>query len=252
MRNIIIILSISCILGCRDKTKTPKEQIMVFAGVGMKNAVSEIIDSFSIQHPDINVLSNWAPSGILAKQISQGQVPDIYISANKKWVNYVDSLGQIIDNKIMVVAKNELVLVVPEKSDMDSVIFNENLDFNSILDNSFLSIGDPAYVPVGAYALQSLKHYKLYSQVKSQLMPARDVRSALWVVELGKAPAGIVFRSEATTSEKVKTIAVIPSESHKPIYFIASQCKRSKRSNDFYSFLNTDKARNVWIKHGFY
>ena len=225
---------------------------MIFAGVGMKNAVTEIIDSFSTVHPKIKILSNWAPSGILAKQIAQGQIPDVFISANQKWTHYVDSLGCIIDGRTMAVAKNEIVLVAPIDAKVDSLKFDSSLDLSGLLNGGLLSIGDPAYVPVGNYAKQALEYYQLYPQVAAQLVPARDVRSTLWVVELGEAAAGIVFRSEANKSKKVKTIALIPPESHKAITFLASQCKNTVEAREFYNFLNTTKARNIWVKHSFY
>lgn len=251
MKYLILSLLLTGIAACKNNDK-PQEQIMIFAGVGMKNAVAEIIDSFNIQYSNVKVLCNWAPSGILAKQISQGQIPDVFISANKKWVNYVDSLGLIVNNKIMAVAGNALVLIVPKNCKTNSICFDKNTDFDKLLNDGFLSIGDPLYVPVGEYAKQSLEFYDLYSKVKSRLMPARDVRSALWLVELGEAPAGIVFRSEIINSDKVKEITIIPSESHKPINFIVTQCKNNKLARDFYGFLDTKKARDIWVRHGFY
>ncbi len=251
MKYVIVLFSLLCLYSCNKRHQTDNK-IMIYAGVGMKNAVSEIIDSFTVHNPETEVVANWAASGILAKQISQGQIPDVFISANKKWIDFVDSLGFIANNKKMNVAKNELVLVVPLDSPLDTIVFNENLDCDKILGKGYLSTGDPAFVPVGTYAKQSLEYYKLYSNVKNRLLPARDVRSALWVVELGEAPAGIVFRSEAFKSKKVKQLAVIPAKSHKPINFIAALCKNNTQSGKFYEFLNTEKARSIWKKHGIY
>ncbi len=251
MRYLNILCILLCTYSCNNKHKADNK-IMVFAGVGMKDAVTEIIDSFNIQNPNIEIVVNWAASGILAKQIAQGQIPDVFISANKKWVDYIDSLGFIVENKKMKVANNEIVLVVPLNSPLDTAVFDNNIKLDRIIAKGYLSIGDPSYVPVGAYAKQSLEYYNLYSKIKEKVLPARDVRSALWVVELGEVPAGIVFRSEASKSKKVKQLAVIPSESHKPIDFIATLCKNNASSKSFFRFLDTEKARNIWIKHGFY
>lgn len=251
MKFLFMLILLINILSCKSQNGS-QEQIMVFAGMGMKSAVTEIIDSFHVEYPHIQVVNNWAASGVLARQMSQGQIPDVFISANKKWIHYVDSLGLVVDHKIMSVAKNELVLIANKNASLDTVHFNEKIDFDMILKDGILSIGDPAYVPVGTYTKQSLQYYGLFSSVESRLMPARDVRSALWVVELGEAPAGIVFRSEAMTSDKVKILSVIPSESHKPINFVAAQCKSRESANLFYQFLATEKARNLWIKYGFY
>lgn len=252
MKFIVLLMLLMSISGCHKKCKKTDNEVMIFAGVGMKNAVTEIIDSFSTVYPKIKILSNWAPSGVLAKQIAQGQIPDVFISANQKWTHYVDSLACIIDGKTMPIANNEIVLVVPRDAAVDSITFNSSLDLLGLLKGGLLSIGDPAFVPVGNYAKQALEYYQLYPQVAAQLVPARDVRSTLWVLELGEAAAGIVFRSEANNSKKVKTIALIPPESHKAITFLASQCKNTAEASLFYNFLNSTKARNIWVKHGFY
>lgn len=251
MRCIVLFLLIVALLSCKSHSKA-SEHVLVFAGMGMKDPVIEIIDSFNVKYPNIKVLSNWAASGTLVRQIMQGQIPDVFISANQKWVNYIDSLGFIVDGKIRPIAKNELVLVAATNYKTDTVIFNEDIDLDSLLKNGFLSIGDPRYVPVGAYAKQSLNYYNLYTSVEPKLMRARDVRSALWVVELGEAPVGFVFRSDAIASNKVKVLAVISPQSHKPIRFIATQCRKSKASDKLYDFFDTEKARNIWVKHGFY
>ncbi len=243
----IVLMSIAA---CKPKEEKQAE-VLVFAGVGMKEVVSEIIDSFQVANSDFKVLVSWGPSGVLAQQIAMGQVPDVFISANRKWVDFIDSLNLVLDHRVMNVAKNEIVLVVPKKNPINSFVFGQEADLITLLQGGFLSIGDPSYVPVGAYAKQSLDYYGLYSQVKGQVLPGKDVRSALWVVEMEEAPVGIVFRSDAMASDKVKILSEIPSESHKPIAFLAVQCQKKKGANLFYQYLDTPMARHLWVKHGF-
>ncbi len=249
---IFVVLAAMLVCSCHhNQSKVSTKKITVAAGAGMKNVIAEVIDSFKIHHADVEFVTNWAASGVLAKQMKQGNVPDVFLAANKKWVDYVDSLGVIVDNSSAVIARNQLVVVAPKQSELSSIVFNDQLDIAKLLGEGRLSIGDPSYVPVGAYAKQSLQYYGLFDDVKDKVMMAKDVRSALWVVELGEVPLGIVFRSESFRSNKVKELAVIPAESHKPIVFIASLCNDSKESAEFYNFLKSETARKIMLKNGF-
>ena len=56
-----------------------------------------------------------------------------------------------------------------------------------------LSVGDPAHVPAGQYAEESLTKLKFMgSSLKDKLARAKDVRGALALVERAEAPYGIV------------------------------------------------------------
>ncbi len=247
----VAIISVIVLACHQPQNNTSKQKITVAAGAGMKEVVTEIIDSFKVHYPNVEFATNWAASGVLAKQMKQGNVPDVFFAANKKWVDYVDSLGLVVNHQRAVIAKNELVLVAPKHSAINPVQFGNQLDLNYLIGDGHLSIGDPSYVPVGAYAKQSLEYYGLFDNVKSKLMMAKDVRSALWVVELGEAPLGIVFRSESYRSKKVKELAVIPAKSHKPIVFIASLCSVSSESEAFYKYLKSNTAQKIILKNGF-
>lgn len=253
---VLSIVIVSCTIKGQDNSAgesislNTKKEIVVFAGASMTNALTEIADSFKIQ-TGITVKTNMASSGTLARQIEHGAVPDIYISANSKWAEYVDSLGYNATGIQKKVAKNKLQLIAPLSSTLPKQIINNTTDFTSLLKTGRLSIGDPAHVPAGRYAKQSLEHYKWYKKLSNKILPAKDVRSALMIVEMEEAPLGIVYQTDATLSKKVKVLATFPEESHPPINFVAIACKANRPSLDFFTFLNSNKAKEIWARHGF-
>ncbi|WP_430931751.1 molybdate ABC transporter substrate-binding protein [Saccharicrinis sp. 156] len=231
-------------------TEAGKDVLMIFAGASLTDVLTEIIDSFEINN-DVRVQTNFASSGTLARQIQQVGAPDVYISASKKWADYVDSLGMVQPDYKTVVASNQLVFIAPLKSNLKIAAIESSFDIVQALGSGRLSIGDPSHVPAGKYAEQALTHYGWYHQVKKQSIPAKDVRSALMFVELGEAPLGIVYKTDALKSKKVKILGTFPETSHEPILFIASVCKNNPRAKDFYAFLNSAVSKQVWNKHGF-
>lgn len=240
----------SCSRGAKKTdTETPAE-ITVFAAASLTNVLAELIDSFAVGN-DVKIITNMASSGTLARQIEQGGTPELFISASKKWANYVDSLGYVISPYKDEIALNDLVFVAPKESSIEAFEVDSTLDLQSMLNGSRLSIGDPSHVPAGKYAKQSLDYYGWYEKLSYSYLPAKDVRSALMVVELGEAPLGIVYRTDAEESAKVKIVGTFPAKSHKPIVYVSCLLKANKASKAFYDYLKSDASSAIWAKYGF-
>ena len=116
---------------------------------------------------------------------------------------------------------NDLVLIAPAKSAVNSVDIAKGEWINTLKD-SYLSVGDPAHVPAGQYAEEALTKLNLWDKVQDRLARAKDVRGALALVERAEAPYGIVYSTDAKISQQVKTVAVFPADSHKPVVYPVS------------------------------
>ncbi|WP_163717896.1 molybdate ABC transporter substrate-binding protein [Mangrovibacterium lignilyticum] len=249
-----LILTIAAMTACtggKEKTdSTDKAEITVFAAASLTNVLSELIDSFEVAG-NVKVITNMASSGTLARQIEQGGTPDVYISASKKWANYVDSLGFVLHPFKNEIALNDLVLVAPKESEQATLEIDSTLDLIPLLKGDRLSIGDPAHVPAGKYAKQSLEYFGWYSKLSDFYLPAKDVRTALMVVELGEAPLGIVYRTDAEESSKVKIVGTFPPQSHKPIVYVSCLLKENDASRSFFEYIKSEASAPIWKKYGF-
>ena len=248
---VIIALSLLVFANCTNKKATTDNKfITVYAAASLTDVITEISDSFKADY-GIDVRLNLASSGTLARQIEQGERPNVYLSASKKWADYVEESGFTLPNYKKEIMHNELVLIAPNSSALSSIEINPKTDISSLLGDDRLSIGDPAHVPAGKYAQGAIDFYGWTKQVEGKLLPAKDVRSALMVVELGEVPLGIVYRTDALKSKKVKIVGSFGEESHKPIQYIASVIAEEAAGKDFYNFLTSEKVRPVWNKYGF-
>ncbi|MCW3787419.1 molybdate ABC transporter substrate-binding protein [Plebeiibacterium sediminum] len=250
LASIIYISLISCSGGSHSKTENKVNSIMVFSAASLTDVLNEIVDSFEVKY-HVKVKTNMASSGTLARQIEQGGKPDIYISASNKWANYIDSLGYIQQGFKSTIAKNQLVLITPKNSSIKAFAIDSTLDFISLLGKERLSIGDPAHVPAGRYAKQSLDYYGWYTKLNGKILPAKDVRSALMVVEMEEAPMGIVYKTDALKSSKVKILNTFPENSHKPIMYVSGVINNNQIAKDFYKYLLADETKVIWEKYGF-
>lgn len=244
----IFLLIITTFLGCQKKSEQNK--ILVFAAVSLSEVLQDIEKQFEQEH-NVDVQFNFASSGTLARQIEQGVKVDVFISANKKWTNYLDSIG-VITNKTNSIANNSLVFITPKSSDVAlKDIANKERMINT-LKGAKLAIGDPAHVPAGMYAKEVLEYFDWYKYLSSNLLFTKDVRTVLSYVELNEALLGIVYKTDALASSKVKVLSDISNLIHSPINYEAVICNSNQQeTNTFFNYLSSPKTAPIWKKYGF-
>ena len=221
----------------------------------VQHSLTDVVGELSGQFEEDNqveVKLNLASSGTLARQIEQGAPADIYLSANKSWMDYLYTIDLIEENSIKQCAGNSLVVITPLGSPIDTLSGIELKALPEVF-NGRLSMGDPEYVPAGAYAREALQNLGCFGQLENRLLPAKDVRSALMVVELGEAEAGIVYKTDALNSKKVKIVGLIPDSLYQPVnYYIAMvKGRESQLTTNFYTFILSKEAFPTWEKYGF-
>jgi len=258
MKRLLFVLSItvtllSSVFGIGEKESASEDSpgsLTLFAAASTTDLVEELGNMFTKETGWV-VMINPASSGTLAKQIEEGAPADVYISASPKWMGYVNDLGRAAESTPFLT--NRLVLIAPAGEEEPSL----SLIVNSLdLPASFagrLSLGDPAHVPAGQYAMDSLAFFGWDGPLEDRFLPAADVRGALAVVEQGETERGIVYETDAAKSGKVTVIGVFPEESHKPItYFAALLTESSSGAEQFYRYLtSSEEAAAICRKYGF-
>ena len=228
------------------------QDITVFAAASMTNVLQEINKDFEKKYPDDKVTFSFASSSVLAKQIEQDAPADVFISADTKWMDYVQEKQPAKTKNIHNLVKNDLVLIAP----IDSKIKAENIqavDFNKELADGYLSVGDPSHVPAGKYAKKALEYYKLWDGLESKLVRAKNVRDALSYVERNEAPLGIVYATDAKVSaKKVKIVATFPNESYGEVVYPVATVSDKADAKKFLDFLKTPEAQAKFKDAGFY
>ena len=227
-------------------------KVTVFAAASMTDALQQVAKDYAKQNPKNEVVFSFASSSTLAKQIEEGAPADIFVSASNKWMKYLSEKDLTVKETEKVLVGNDLVLIAPAKRAVNSVDIAKGEWINALKD-SYLSVGDPAHVPAGQYAEEALTKLNLWDKVQDRLARAKDVRGALALVERAEAPYGIVYSTDAKISQQVKTVAVLPADSHKPVVYPVSILKDHDNtdSRDFLKYLESDAAKKVLVGYGF-
>lgn len=246
-------LALTLLSGCSSQSKTaaePTVELTISAAASLKDALTDIQQDFEKHHPQIKLTYNFGASGALQKQIEQGAPADIFISAAPKQMNELAGKNLINKNTRVDLLENKLVVIIPQNSSLPVNRF-EDLTNQAI---EKISIGEPGSVPAGQYAQEVFKKLALTDALQRKLVLAKDVRTVLTYVETGNVEAGIVYKTDAAISDKVKIVCTAPSGSHQPIIYPAALLSSSKHASEaqvFLSYLQTKETQRVFEKYGF-
>lgn len=236
--------------GQEESGEDEKTEILVAASASLEYAYEdELIPMFEEQNPDITVSGTYDSSGKLQTQIEEGMEADVFMSAATKQMDALTEEGMIEEDSVTDLLENKIVLITSADSQL------ELSSFEDITKADTIAIGDPASVPVGQYSEEALTNLGLWDQVLAKASLGTNVTEVLnWVAE-GSAQAGIVYATDAATTDKVKVVAEAPEDSlAEPAIYpvgIVSASENKEAAEKFVEFLKSDEAIQIFEDYGF-
>jgi molybdate transport system substrate-binding protein len=227
----------------RRGTAQPAE-ILVFAAASLSEALQEIGAAFE-RRTGGHVVFSFAGSGDLARQIQAGAPADVFVSADRARMDQLEAAGLVRPADRVDLVSNRLVVVLPAGSPLAVRSAADLLGVRR------LALADPVAVPAGAYARQWLEQAGLWAALRERVVPALDVRTALAAVESAAVDAGVVYRTDAAVSRRVRVafeVADGPAIVY-PAAVLASSARPLARA--FLEELRSPAARAVFERRGF-
>ncbi|WP_027967047.1 molybdate ABC transporter substrate-binding protein [Halomonas halocynthiae] len=232
------------------------ERVHLLAAASLTNAVDEAVALYR-ETTDVDVVSVYASSSTLARQIANGAPADIYLSANTRWMDWLDEEGVALSERKDLL-NNRLVLVAPLGSPIDALQPGEDgALIDALADGERMAVGDPDHVPAGLYTKEALESLGEWEALAPRLARADNVRAALALVERGEVPLGAVYRTDGQASDKVKELGVFPQYSHTPVTYLIAlisdgvEMSPSAEAQALREWLGGAQAREVFERHGF-
>jgi len=226
------------------------ETVTVFAAASLTTALSAVAAEFEAVSPHEVVLS-FAGSSVLARQIQLGAPADIFVSANRQWMDVLQA-GDLIDpDSRRDLLGNSLVLVAHGPA--DAMDLSADLDLAGLLGPGRLAMALVEAVPAGIYGREALQSLGLWDQVAPLVAQTDNVRAALALVALGEAPLGIVYATDAMAEPAVTIVGTFPPDSHPPITYPVARVygPADTGAEDFLTFLHGPQARLLFEAEGF-
>jgi molybdate transport system substrate-binding protein len=228
----------------------PEPTLLVFAAASLADALEEADRAFgAVSH--ISVKTSYAASSVLAKQIEAGAHADIFLSADREWMDYLQTRHLLREGTRVELLGNSLVLIAPADSPVQLTIAPE-FPLVQALNGGRLASADPDSVPAGMYARAALTHFGVWGAVEPHLARAENVRAALAFVARGESPLGIVYGTDARAEKRVRVVGVFPQDSHPPIvYPVAATQQAQPQAARYLEFLQGEAAREIFSRYGF-
>lgn len=242
--SIVVLLAVVALAGC-SSTVT----LHVSAATSLIDSLGVLQTSYQQLHPDVVLRFNYGASGALQQQIEQGAPADVFIAAGNKQMDALIKGGHMLENSVQAWLTNEIVLITPMSKE-------GNASFADLTDERFrkIAVGEASSVPVGQYTAEIFATLGIAQTLAPKLVYAKDAREVLAWVETGNADAGIVYATDALHSARVLLNAQAPAHTHSPIIYplgIVNTSKNVIEAKRFVQFLQSAKARQILISHGF-
>lgn len=248
--SVVLAMSVLVLAGCGSEETAEKPEVTILAAASLTDSLDEIITEYE-KDADCTITPSYAGSGDLVQQIEGGAPCDIFISASKANMDQLEEGGYIDTETRQDMLTNTLTLIATaEKKDavsMDSLTSDEV---------GTIAVGEPETVPAGKYASQVFDNMKIADHLTDKIVYAKDVRAVLNYVETGDADCGFVYKTDALLLDEENGVIVedVDSSLHDPIVYPAAIMKEAPQAEsaaDFYEFLQTDFAKEVFEKYGF-
>lgn len=227
-----------------------QEEIIVFAAASLTDVAAELESMYEAEHKDTDLLFSFGSSGALKTQIEEGAPADVFISAAKDHMEDLVGEGLMDEDSVKDLLLNKLVLVVPKDGEPDISSFDD-LAGDKI---TIIGMGEPESVPAGKYAMKVLEKMGIYDSIKDKMNYGTDVRQVLTWTEGGEVDCGLVYATDAYTTDDVKIVCGAPEDMADKIIYPAGVTKAGadkKQAMDFAAFLESDEAMKIFEKYGF-
>jgi molybdate transport system substrate-binding protein len=171
--------------------------LIVLGASSLTEAVTKYGESFE----GATIKPSFAGSDELAAQIQQGAKADVFASANTSYPEELFEEGLV--EKPRVFCRNELVIAVPEGSDIKSLSDLEQ-------PGTKIVIGDES-VPVGGYTREVLARLPRAEEeaiLGNVVSEETEVASIVAKLEQGAADAGFVYVTDETGAEGLEPVEI--------------------------------------------
>lgn len=244
----IILLSLSAEAWAEERDG---KGITLYAAASLVDVLDAAIVRFAIEGGG-KVTPVYASTANLARQIDQGAPADLFVSANAQWMDFLVDEGLVAEADRRVLASNRLVLIVPSSA-QGAVATTDPPDILALIGDGVFALCETSAVPCGVYARQSLEALGAWEAVRVRSIFAEDARTTLgWVVR-GEAAAGIVYRTDARSVDRVRVLYAFPEASHDPIRYEIAPVKSGDAATAirFRDYLLSPSGRALLRDFGF-
>lgn len=247
-----IVLSLSAIQAQGAQAATVSGSIDIYGAASLTDALPEVEALYQQSNPNVTFINTFGASGTLVNQILTGtnQV-DIFFPVSEAPLDTLESNNKLIAGTRQDVLTNTLAIITP---------VNSTIPISSVQDLvgsqvRRVAIGNPTAVPAGVFAQQLFTNSGISQQIQPKLVLGTSVRDVLDKVSNDTSiDAGIVYTTDALTTDRVKIVNTPPTNAYSRIVYgsaVLQQTRNPDAATDFNTFLVSPQALSVFERFGF-
>lgn len=250
---LVAILSIAMtvtFVGCGNSgKKAEKTELTILAAASLTDVCDEIKKTYEKKH-DVVLNFSYGSSGALQTQIEEGIKADMFMSASLDQMNTLASKKFIEKDSVKNLLENKIVLIT-------SKVQNKVKSLKDLTksDVKLIGIGNPESVPAGKYAKQVFDSLKIWDKVEKKVNMGTDVRTVLAWVESGEVDCGLVYETDAKSSDKVFIKDTARKGLCDDIIYPIGALKKSDNKDkvkELMDFMSSKEGMTIFKKYGFY
>lgn len=228
-------------------------ELLVSAAASLTDVMAELSAAYRAER-GTELRVNSGGSNTLARQIVEGAKVDLFISADDAQMDVADRAGRLVAGSRTALLSNSLVVIVPAAGPGGS----KDSPLRTMRDLAAASVrrvamGNPESVPAGVYGRRWLEQIGLWARVAPKVVPLPTVRAALSAVQEGRVDAGIVYATDARTTNGVR-VAVVAADGEAPSVVYPAAIVRGGREEEsarLLTWLRGETATRVFTHAGF-
>ncbi|RLA76686.1 MAG: molybdate ABC transporter substrate-binding protein [Epsilonproteobacteria bacterium] len=226
--------------------------INIAVAANVSYAIEDLKKEFKKSYPNTEINVILGSSGKLTAQITNGAPYMLFMSANMKYPQVLYK-NKIAITKPIVYAEGSLVMLSVKKQD-----FSKGL--NLLLDEKIktVAIANPKTAPYGIVAREALKNVKIYETLKSKFVYGESISQTVAYTNTA-ADIGLIAKSALYSSKMSRYKRGINWVEVNPKYYtpieqgvvLLKDAKDSSEAKAFYDFLQSEKAKKIFIDFGY-
>ncbi|MDR3303078.1 MAG: molybdate ABC transporter substrate-binding protein [Treponema sp.] len=224
--------------------------ILVAAAASLKNAFDgQLIPAFKQKYPWITVEGTYDSSGKLQTQIENGLEADVFMSAATRQMTALTDSGLVAKDSVKPLLENKIVLI------KTAGIATPVSAFENATGAASIALGDPASVPAGQYAQEAFTTLGIWDELAAKASFGTNVTEVLNWVGAGSAEVGVVYATDAASTDKVEIIAALPDGIlSTPVIYPLGMVAASGHTEEarlFIDFLASEEGLAIFKTYGF-
>ena len=151
-----------------SSSKTHEKTILLYAPISLSEVIKELINSYKIMQNNIKIKPVFMGTSQLVMLVKNGANPDIFLSANVEWMDYLERKKIILKKFRKDYLYNSLVVITNKKNSINEFINIKELENAFLKSKTKISLAMTNSIPAGIYAKEFLENAGIWQNIKKK------------------------------------------------------------------------------------